>query len=142
MFSKVSFEDWFQHCAHCGFHHPVAHRRDAQRPLLATARLGYPFSSQRLRTITAVFQGAREMLQVGFQVLLEHLDGLIIHTGGSFVRLHSRKGTLQIRRAVNLINQTEPFASFNSLFESCQHPFAPDCRFPPTSIGHGLLQLV
>jgi len=91
--------------------------------------------SGRLGTITAVLQLCREALQISFQVLLKHLDGLMVHAGGSFVRLHSRKGLQQIRAAVNLINQTEPFASFNSLFESCQHPFRPDRRFGPRPAG-------
>src|SRR5438876_10677909 len=68
-------------------------------------------------------------------MLFKHLDGLIVHSGGSLVRLHSRKCIPQIRRAVNLINQTKPFASFHSLFECRQHPFRPDQRFRPRPAG-------
>src|SRR5208282_3466957 len=114
-----------------GLHHPVAYRRNPKRALFLAARFGNPHPPNGLRTITAVRQRSRQLFQVGFQVSLELLHRHMIYARRTLVRLPAFKGSPQIAQRVDLVHQTEPFASQHSLFESRQHPFRPDLGFDP-----------
>src|SRR5262245_7889767 len=48
---------------------------------------------------------------------------------------HFQRRTLQVFHLPDFINQTEPFASFDSSFEGCQHPFGPYAGFGPLPLG-------
>src|SRR2546421_2665242 len=139
--SEVSFEDRFQHVTQRRLYHSVTHRRNAQRSLLATTRLGYPLAPHRLRTITAVRQLLRRSDQVRFQVSLKHLYRLVVHSCGSLVGFHFRKGRPQIPRLVDFVYQTEPDAPFHPHFEGGQHSFSPDRWFGPSPAGLHLSDL-
>src|SRR5713226_6454603 len=139
--SEVSFEDRFQHVTQRRLYHSVTHRRNAQRSLLATTRLGYPLAPHRLRTITAVRQLLRHSPQVRFQVSLEHLYRLMVHSRGSLVGFHLREGRPQIPRLVDFVYQTEPDAPFHPHFEGGQHSFRPNRWFSPGPAGRHLSDL-
>src|SRR3989442_834940 len=66
---------------------------------------------------------------------LEHLDRLVIHSGGTSVGLDLLKGLTKVPQGVHLIHQAEPFASLDPLFEGRQHPFRPNLRFHPGPLG-------
>src|SRR5438552_7436876 len=139
--SKVSFEDRFQHIAQRRLYYSATHRRNAQRSLFATTRLGYPLAPHRLRTITAIRQLLRHFAQVRFQVSREHLNRLIVDSRGSLVGFHLREGRPQIPRLVDFVYQTEPDAPFLPLFEGGQHSFRPDRWFSPSPGGRHLSDL-
>src|SRR5229473_3370311 len=139
--SEVSFEDRFQHIAQRRLYYSATHRRNAQRSLFATTRLGNPLAPHRLRTITAIRQLLRHFAQVRFQVSLEHLNRLMIHSRGSLVGFHFREGRPQIPRLVDFVYQTEPNAPFHPHFEGGQHSFRPDRWFGPAPAGLHLSDL-
>src|SRR5437870_1998438 len=141
LLSKVSFEDRFQHIAQRRLYYSATHRRNAQRSLFATTRLGYPLAPHRLRTITAIRQLLRHFAQVRFQVSLEHLNRLMVHSRGSLVGFHLREGRPQIPRLVDFVYQTEPNAPFHPHFEGGQHSFCPDRWFGPSPAGLDLSDL-
>src|SRR6266508_3239897 len=139
--SEVSFEDRLQHVTQRRLNHSVTHRRNAQRALLATTRLGDPLAPHRLRTITAVRQLLRHFAQVRLQVSLEHFYRLVVHSRGSLVGFHFREGHPQIPRLVDFVYQTEPDAPFHPHFEGGQHSFRPNRWFSPSPAGSHLSDL-
>ena len=52
--------------------------------------------------------------------------------------LHLRASRLQVRQRVDLVDQTEPTASFHPSFEGRQHAVGPDRRFHPRPAGADL----
>jgi hypothetical protein len=84
-----------------------------------------------LGTIIPTPQFLAESLQVLFQAFFEHRDCHMVHSSGPSVG-----GNLTVRRHqsacfVDLVDQAEPFASFDPCFQGCQHPLCPDRRFDP-----------
>ena len=53
----------------------------------------------------------------------------VIDPGGPLVRCNLRECSSQSPFGVNLVNQAELLASFDPLFEGCQHPLCPNRRF-------------
>src|SRR4051812_29699374 len=69
----VSLEDRLEHDLDRGLHDPVTHRRDGQRTLLGSTRLGYEHPACRRRPIAAVPQVVGHLVeQPGHPVLLDH----------------------------------------------------------------------
>src|SRR5688572_9349457 len=141
LFSKVSFEDRFQHVTQRRLHYSVAHRRNAKRAFLSASRLSNPLTSHRLRRVTAIRQLLRQSRQVRLQVRLEHLNRLVVYSRSTLVGFHSRKCRPQIPHRVEFVYQTEPDAPFYPHFEGGQHPFGPDRWFGPPPSGFDLSDL-
>ena len=79
--SEVGFKDRLQHHLGGGLSHAVPHRRDAQRSLFAIC-FRDPHPPHRVRSVAARPQVGRQLGQESFgPVLLNLLDGLLIHAG-------------------------------------------------------------
>ena len=143
MFRKLSLEDRFQHVrsAVCTTRSRTVGIPSGRFSLLPGLGIHYP--PHRLRLITSFLQRARQFLQFCCSSsLLEHRYRLVVHSGCPAVAFTSRKRRSQVRRRVHLIYQTEPFASFDPVFQGRQHPFRPDRRFHPRPASRGSLRLV
>ena len=66
----------------------------------------------------------------------------MIHTGSSFVGGDLRERRSQGSLGMDLVDQAEPFASFDPLFEGRQHPLCPDRRFDPAPAEQDALRRV
>src|SRR5271157_1401175 len=135
---EITLEDRFQDVQQCRLNHPVAHCGNSQRPLFLTPRFGDVVSADLLRSIMAALQILAELLQVLFQAFIEHLDRHVIHPGGTFVGGDLRERGPQYAFGMNLVDQTEPLASFDPLFEGCQHPHCPNQWFDPAPTAQDL----
>jgi hypothetical protein len=120
--------------------HSVAHRGYAQRALLRAAWLGNvdpPHGPGRIAAAKLLSQPP----DVLFQSLREGFDRHAVHAGRSALGSHFRESRKQVVRLEDLVHQAVPFASFHSLFESCQHALGPGRRFGPRPAGADLLVL-
>ena len=64
-------------------------------------------------------------------MILEHRDRDVIHPGGTSVGGDLSERRIQGAFGMDLVDQAEPLASFDPLFEGRQHPLRPDRRFDP-----------
>ena len=145
---KGPLEDRFKHVTQRPLHHTVSHGRDTERALLTAARLRNPHPSDRMGLIRINPELLRELLQVSVQPSLVHRNRLVVYSRGSTVGLHFRERRPKVPLRVHLVNQTEPYASFHSGFQSRQHAIRPDRCFCPSptatniSILYSILHLV
>src|SRR5271157_3246916 len=69
--------------------------------------------------------------EILFQAFIEHRDRHVIHSGSTFVGGDLRERRKQCAFGVDFVDQAEPLASFDPLFEGRQHPRCPNPRFDP-----------
>ena len=101
VFGKVPFEDRFHHVSDRSLHHPVPHSRNAQRPSFLGGRaLGIQTRLIALGRYVPSFSSRWQTGQILFQASLEHLDGLVVHSGASPIRLHLGKGRSKVAHFV------------------------------------------
>ena len=105
---KLRLEDRFQYVPQRGLHHAVAYRGDAQRPLLLAAGLGNPNPPYGLRTILPVTQLRVQPGQLGFGLPGKMRHGLSVRPRAPALAHHLFIGTLQVRRRIGLVPQSEP----------------------------------
>src|SRR6266446_80416 len=123
-------EDRFKHKLHCRLNDAILDRRNPQRPRPAIA-LRYLYPPHRLRSVTALPQRRRKLLQVKLLLCLEPLDALPIHTRGTVIGPDPLPGRLQGRRRKHLVHQTVPTSSFDAVDQRRHHPLRPDRGFHP-----------
>ena len=127
-------EDRFDHISHRRLHDAILHHWNSQRPEFPAAQLWYPDPFDGLGGVWPLSQPVLHSAQPlgAFQQILLCL--LAVHSGRSLV-LHDRfQGALQVFLFPYFIDQTEPFASFDSSFEGFQHAFCPHACFRPVSL--------
>ena len=78
-------------------------------------RFGDVVAADRLRAVSPVPQLFAESPQFLVQMRLEHRDRDVVDPGGSLVRCDLRERSVQSPFGVDLVNQAEPFASFDPL---------------------------
>lgn len=135
VFGKFVLEYRFDHVAQRHFHHPVFHRRYAQWPQLVASHFWYPDPSRRRGLVFAfleLFLESRQSSVAGFCVSsaafsIRHLF--------AFPMGHFLYRTFQIFHLPDFVDQTKPFASFDSSFEGCQHSLGPYAGFRPRPSG-------
>jgi len=80
----------------------------------------------------------REVFQVRLDLSFVLLDGDLVHARRAFVPRGVAPRRPEVRRPMHLIDQAEPYASFDSVFQSLQHPVRPDRRLGPRPAGSSL----
>jgi hypothetical protein len=132
---ELDFKDWLDDHLNRRLNDPVLHRRYPQRPGLIV-RFGDLHTFDRLRPIAAIRQAGLEFGKVPFRTEREPFHALAVHTGGSPVPRDAPPREVQGRRTDDLINQAEPFASFDAVTQRRHHAVRPDRSFcPPQILG-------
>jgi len=140
---KFALEDRLDDVFQRRLHHPIAHRRDAQRTLFLAARFRDVNPARRVRTVAALMQLRCELGEFFVPMRLELRHTLAVHSGTALVAPHIVKRALKVAFVFYLIDQSEPFASFHSCFQCCQHAVRPDRGFHPTpSLAQGVSSLL
>src|SRR3954466_11346627 len=109
--------------------------RYPQRPLLLAPRLGDVVSADRLRLVSPLPQTFTESPQILVEPSLVHRDRDMIDPGGTSVGGDLTERLVEGRFGGDLVDQAEPLASLDPLFEGRQHPPCPDQRFHPGPSG-------
>jgi hypothetical protein len=133
--SELHFKDWLDDHLQGGLHNPVFHGRDPQRTGLAV-----PFGDfdalDRLRPVAAIRQAGLEFGQIPCRVLCEPCHALAVHPGRSLIARNTLPRTLQGRETDDLVDQAEPPAACDAVFQRRHHALGPDRRFhPPCAAG-------
>jgi hypothetical protein len=102
---KDRLDDQFQ----CRLNDTVFDSRYTERALFLP--LGYVNTSYRQRAIAPAPQGMREFSQIVLPPLRESLHAHSVHPGCPSVLLHLGPSKLQCFKAIDFIDQTEPFTS-------------------------------
>ena len=103
---QVGLEDRseHQHCSH--LRHAVPDRRDAQRSLFAVG-LGYPYPTDRLRSIRLVLKCLRQFAQPSFRAIrLDVRERFPVHARRATIGFAYGVGVRQDVRPVQLVVQT------------------------------------
>src|SRR5207249_1471750 len=87
-------------------------------------------------------QRLHQFPQVRFQIVAKRFDRYMIHARSALVRRYLAVAPEQVTLREHLVNQSEPFASFDALFERSQHAFGPDCGFRPAPTGQNVSVLL
>jgi hypothetical protein len=131
VFRKFTLEDGFQHMPQRRLHHAIPNRWYAQWSFLVAAGFGYPCSSDRVWLVLALSQFFFQPQKLTFVLLVELRNCLPVHSRTATISPNCVKRTLKIPRSIDLVNQPEPFASFDSVFQSHQHALRPNTQFHP-----------
>ena len=128
---KLPLKDGLQYVPNGPLHNPIPHRRYPQGSLFGAAGLGYPVSPHRLRLVLARFQLLVQPIQLLAQAARELPKALTIHPSAASVGPCLHPGRAEVVQLPDLVYQAEPFATFDSVFQSLQHALAPNTPFHP-----------
>src|SRR5712675_1759820 len=123
-------ENRFKHKLHCCLNDTILDRGNPQRPRPAIA-LRYLYPPHRLRSVTALPQRRRKLLQVELLLCLKPLDALSIYARGAVIGPNFLPGRLQSRWCKHLVHQTIPTSSFDAIDQRRHHTLRPYASFHP-----------
>jgi len=120
----------------------VSHTGNSQRTLLLAAGLINVDPADRSRPIASRAERFGKPRNLSREVFLEVLNTLMIRAGAASISLDRRPSGGECRGSLDLIDQTEPYASPHPLNEGLQHAFRPHMAFHPLPIpGAGFSRL-
>src|SRR5699024_7804050 len=134
---KFVFEYRLDDPFHSGLHDAVLDRRDAQGPGFSTG-FGYLDTADRTRSVAALLQLLAQFIQVLGGLCGKAFDALAVNTGRPAIAGHLLPGGFERGRAVDLVDETEPFSSFDAVIQRRQHAIRPDCAVDPWPLGPGV----
>src|SRR6266568_2225188 len=103
---EIRLEDRLEHDLHRGLHDPVANRRNRQRTLLRSPRLGYQHPPGRQRPVPAFLQLASQLIkQPGDPVLLDSGQGDLVDARRAVIPAHRDPRAPQHIPAADLVIQ-------------------------------------
>jgi hypothetical protein len=131
---KISLENGFHHKSNSALYDSVPHAGNTQRPLVSAPGLLNVGPQNRSRLIASGTKLLMQFVQIPFQVPFKPFETLMVRSRSPFVRLDPQPSSVECLRSVHLIDQTEPNASFHSLFKGLQHAIRPDRPFHPSPL--------
>jgi len=131
---EYPLENGFDHQTQRCLNHSVSYARNTQRPLVQTPWLLNVDPSNRSGLIASGAKLLLQLMQILFQIPFKSLKTLVVRPYSPFVRLYLEPSLVEGLGSVYLIDQTKPYASFHSLFESLQHALRPDRTFHPAPL--------
>ena len=122
--------------AKCSLRNSIAHRRNSERASLVGTRFRNIHAPNHLHLVSSLAQVVFQFANMPYQVRCEIFDRNMIYTGSTLVGSYLAVCGKQVLGLVDLVDQTMPFASSNTVeFQCGQHRIGPDTRFGPLPAG-------
>jgi len=131
---KFLLEDRFDHSLDRRLDYPVLDGGYAQRARLAS-RFGYFHSPHGGRSVPPFFQVFRQFAQISLGLRRKAFDALSVYARRTSVGLDLLPGRRQRLRSIDLVDQTEPFVSFDAVSQRRQHAFRPNGAVDPVPVS-------
>src|SRR5487761_2371434 len=137
---KFVLEDRFYYPFHRCLDDSVLDGGNSQRACFAS-RFGYLHSFHGLRIVSPLFENHRQFIQVLLGIGRKCFNALFVYPRCAMIGLYLFPCRSQCARSINLVDQTEPFCTFDTVTQCRQHTFRPDVTIYPFPFGWGRFSL-